>query len=356
MDKPIIIAYYLPQYYPFTENDKWWGPGFTEWTNVARAEKLFRGHYQPRIPADLGFYDLRVPETRVRQAEFARAAGVTAFCYWHYWFNKDFQLMHRVFDEVLDSGSPDFGFCLGWANHSWYAKTWSKDAPDKLLVKQEYGGEEDFKAHFEYALKAFKDSRYLRVDDKPVFFVYDPLAVPDQFYELWQKWAKDSGLKGICFIARSKNDNEIKPILRKGIRFVTSERMMDIYAKRPLRIRIRYRLAHLLEHKPKFLFEYKDAMKYFVNEEDTKPYALPTLIPCWDHSPRSNTRGTILNNSTPELWRQHIKDVFAILKEKEYKIAFLKSWNEWAEGNYMEPDLKWGHQYIDVLGEEVNNF
>ena len=358
MNKPFIIAYYLPQFYTFQENDDWWGAGFTEWTNVSQAKKLFKGHYQPRIPADLGFYDLRVSETRKRQAELAKQAGISAFCYWHYWFDEKHQLMHRVFDEVLESGEPNFQFCLGWANHSWYAKTWKNDVPDKLLIEQKYEGEKDFRTHFEYALKAFKDKRYVRIDNKPIFYIYNPLAVPQDFFNYWNKWAKEEGLQGICFIGRSKNDEETHNIIRLGFSFTTTERMMDIYARQTLFVRIKYRLIHLLKNRPKFYFLYKDAMIFFLNEEDKKPYAIPTLIPCWDHSARSKKRGTILHDSTPEYWRKHINSVLSLVKEKDenHQLVFLKSWNEWAEGNYMEPDIKWGHKYIDVLGEEVRKY
>ena len=136
--KARVIAFYLPQFYPTPENDEWWEPGFTEWTNVARAKPLFKGHYQPRIPRDLGFYDLRVPETREKQAQLAREAGIEGFCYWHYWFGNGKRLLSDVFREVVETGKPDFPFCLCWANHSWYAKTWDPNIPDKLLIEQTF--------------------------------------------------------------------------------------------------------------------------------------------------------------------------------------------------------------------------
>ena len=164
-----VIAFYLPQYHPTAENDQWWGKGFTEWTNVGKARPLFHGHYQPRVPADLGYYDLRVPETRIEQAEMAEKYGVEGFCYWHYWFGNGRQLLQRPFQEVLASGKPDFPFCLSWANHSWEDKQFSKEGTHRVLMEQLYPGEADETAHFNTLLPAFKDHRYICVDGKPVF-------------------------------------------------------------------------------------------------------------------------------------------------------------------------------------------
>ena len=144
-NKVKVIAFYLPQFHPIPENDEWWGKGFTEWTNVASAKPLFKEHYQPRIPADLGFYDLRLSEVRQQQAELAKEAGVTAFCYWHYWFGNGKELLERPFDEVVQSNQPDFPFCLGWANHSWMSKNWNirkSNVVSKTLMEQNYPGKE----------------------------------------------------------------------------------------------------------------------------------------------------------------------------------------------------------------------
>ena len=202
--KARVISFYLPQYHPFKENDEWWGKGFTEWTNVGKAKPLFRGHYQPRVPADLGYYDLRCPWVREAQAEMARNAGVEGFMYWHYWFGNGRTLMANIFQEVLESGKPDFPFCLGWANHSWTRRTWNSDAQmhkDFDLMLQEYPNG-DCEIHFKAVLPAFKDKRYITVDGKPLFVVYAPLDIPNckNFLEIWRKMAKDAGLKGIHFV------------------------------------------------------------------------------------------------------------------------------------------------------------
>ena len=178
--KSRIIALYLPQFHPIPENDKWWGKGFTEWTNVRNAVPLCKGHLQPRVPADLGYYDLRDPEIREKQAELARKAGIEGFCYYHYWFGEGRQLLERPFEEVLKSGKPDFPFCLCWANHNWTNKSWKKSksfAADGMIMEMRYSMEDHIK-HFYYLLSAFKDPRYIKVDGKPLFAVWAPHDIP----------------------------------------------------------------------------------------------------------------------------------------------------------------------------------
>lgn len=158
------------------------GKGFTEWTNVGRARPLWKGHYQPNVPADLGYYDLRLPEVREQQAELAREAGVTGFLYWHYWFGNSKRIMERVFQEVLDSGKPDFPFALAWANHSWYKKDWSGGRKhDVCLMEQSYPGINDAREHFNFLLKAFRDDRYVKINGKPFLYIFDSEGVPLEY-------------------------------------------------------------------------------------------------------------------------------------------------------------------------------
>lgn len=357
MGKPIVIAFYLPQFHSIPENDEWWGKGFTEWTNVKNAKPLFKGHYQPRVPTELGYYDLTSSKVREEQAKLAHEAGITGFCYWHYWFGNGKRLLGEIFDDVIRLKTPDFPLCLGWANHSWYMKTWDKNGTDKLLVEQVYGGEEDYIRHFNYALKAFKDERYMKIEGKPIFFIYDAMAVPNDFLRVWEKISRNNGFEGICFIGRIKSNDEYEKVLSKGFSYITCERINNIQTSKCTLNRRISQCLHLLKGQPANCYSYSKAYPFFINKEiDFKPNFIPTIIPNWDHSPRSGNKGFILHGSTPHLFRKHIKQVFHILHDRPTKdqIVFLKSWNEWAEGNYMEPDSRWGKQYIEVLREELD--
>lgn len=355
--KARILAFYLPQFHPIPENDKWWGKGFTEWTNVGKAKPLFRGHYQPRVPADLGYYDLRLPEIRQAQADMARQYGVEGFCYWHYWFGNGKKLLERPFSEVLISGKPDFPFCLGWANHSWQGLICGVKG-DKPLISQVYGGMKDYNDHFLDVLPAFQDHRYITVDDKPLFLVYCPFDLPDvrQFIDLWKNLAIENNLKGIHFVAHIYKPEDIQKALDLGFDSVTIIRMNE-YQRLGLSF---YRMAiNKIKRdifKCGFLCEYKDAMTYFSGIEDAQEDVYPTIIPNWDHSPRTGRNGTIFINSTPELFGKHVRKTLESVKRKkdQHKIVFLKSWNEWAEGNYMEPDLKFGKGYLEALKMELD--
>lgn len=351
--KPRILAFYLPQYHPVPENDEWWGRGFTEWTNVASAKKFFPGHYQPKIPADLGFYDLRVPETRAAQAELAEEAGIDGFCYWHYWFGDGKELLQRPFDEVVISGKPNFPFCLAWANENWYAKLWKKNVPDKLLVEQKYLGIDDYTKHFYRVLPAFRDPRYIRQDGKPIFMVYKPL-VSDEikvFMNIWQKLAIKNGLEGIYFIAHSQSrPHNVQKMLDQGFDAVNTVRITDAISKSVAKHIFEYAIHNIL--RVPYIKSYRYASKFFFEEpEDCSVKVCPSIIPCWDHTPRSGARGYILTHSTPDLFYRHVKYV---LENVAAPFVFVKSWNEWAEGNYMEPDLKFGKKYILALRKAVD--
>lgn len=356
--KARVIAFYLPQFHPIPENNKWWGKGFTEWTNVGKAKKLFRGHYQPRVPADLGYYDLRLPETRKAQADLAKEHGLEGFCYWHYWFGNGKRLIERPFNEVLKSGDPDFPFCLAWANETW--KGFDHGLKNRnVLIEQLYPGENDYIAHFNEVLTAFKDPRYIKLDGKPIFMIYRPLASVEvkKIIKVWRNLAVENGLKGIYFIGHlNQLDYNVDDILSSGVDGVNTTRLANYnYNHQSIVSKIFKKATKIIFKKP-YTFSYELMSKYFIVDQiDKIDNVFPSIIPGWDHSPRSGVEGLIMTDSTPELFEKHVKHVVELVEEKNYenRLIFLKSWNEWAEGNYVEPDLRWGRGYLKSIKNQV---
>ncbi len=359
---PRIIAFYLPQYHPTPDNDKWWGKGFTEWTNVGKAKPLFRGHYQPKVPADLGYYDLRIPEVREEQAKYAKEAGIEGFCYYHYWFGNGKQELEMPFKEVVRTQKPDFPFCLCWANESWHSKFWNNEGSvysKKLLIEQRYFGQKDNIEHFFSLLPAFKDSRYMTYNGKLIFMIYKPFDFPkvSDFMSDWRKLAKDNKISGFHFIAHIDSEQDIEKAKSLGFDAVNIVRLWHPFVKRSMFVRMKQKVMKVLFGIPKML-SYKDSYRHFIGDESLREDVYPTIIPNWDHSPRSGKNGYVLNGCTPELFGKHLDDVFqqGVHKPDNVNIVFLKSWNEWGEGNYMEPDLKWGKQYIEMLNKKLIDF
>jgi lipopolysaccharide biosynthesis protein len=352
-----VIAYYLPQFHPTPENDMWWGKGFTEWTNTAKAKPMFRGHYQPHIPSDLGFYDLRVPETRREQALMASEYGMEAFCYYHYWFAGR-RILERPFNEVLESGEPKFPFCLCWANHSWTG-IWA-GCPGKTLIEQTYPGKQDDYRHFDVLLKAFHDNRYLKIDGKPLFIIYDPMSIPNvnKLTDLWRKMATKGGLKGIYLIGaawrKGWNPKEYGFDGSTPKDNLPTARKQYVPPTKPIKKIIQ--LYSQKYNKP-LVYSYKQYIYENEHMRATNKEYYPCVIPNWDNTPRSGWNGLVLHGSTPELFKTHLQMALKIIEKytSEHKIIFIKSWNEWAEGNHLEPDLKYGKSYLQVVKDLVIN-
>lgn len=374
-----VIAYYLPQYHPIPENDQFWGKGFTEWTNVAKAKPMFRGHYQPQIPADLGFYDLRIPEVREEQALLAKEAGVEGFCYWHYWFGNGRKVLDMPFNEVLNTGKPDFPFCLGWANHDWTTKTWEKGksfSTDAMIFEQLYPGKEDYIKHFYDVLPAFKDSRYITVENKPLFIIFDPDAFEDitYFMKLWNDLARENGLYGVYFVGRCDALPTMNKDNIKSIDTLTKTRYEAMFAKgfdgiNSVTLKYAEFKATGVVHKAihsmlrKYLggivldkYKYNDIIANFITPEDYQSRIYPQLIPRRDRSPRSGRRAMIYYDSTPEGFKIAAENAVKCVEKRDmdHRLIFLNAWNEWGEGAYMEPDIRFGHGYIDALNEVLN--
>lgn len=365
--KARVIAFYLPQYHPIPENDAVWGKGFTEWTNVARAKPLFKGHVQPNVPTDLGFYDLRLPIIREQQAEMARDAGIEGFMYWHYWLGNGRMLLEKPFQEVLRSGKPDYPFCLGWANHSWTTKSWHGANGWNLHIGREYiakivyPGKEDYKAHFEYCLPAFKDKRYIMVDNKPLFYIWAPNDHPEMklFIDYWQELALQHDLKGIHFVANvNSREGDYKKYMGMGFDAVNYNTLTDGLTKaagsayiRRLKALFSWYIPGLKLNK----YDYGAVVDNMKSIYDTDEYCYPTILPRYDRTPRAGRSAIILSNPNPRAFKQHVNNVIKTVENKkdDHKVVFLKSWNEWGEGNYMEPDLQFGHAFLDALKSEV---
>jgi lipopolysaccharide biosynthesis protein len=375
-----LIAFYLPQYHPIPENDEWWGKGFTEWTNVAKAKPLFPGHYQPRLPADLGYYDLRVPEVREAQAELARNAGIEGFCYYHYWFGGGKRLLERPFNEVVASGKPDFPFCLCWANQTWTG-IWH-GAPGRTLIEQTYPGIQDYRKHFSSLRDAFLDPRYMRSNGRPIFVIYRPTELPNpiQFISEWQELAVHNGLPGFHFVAHLTSDQLGWDYTSGGF-----DSCVVVNTHKVFGVPLRHRLFGTNENglhgnlgqswtKKDTLWHsawrrYRSSLGQFSNVRlyrEAVPFLLegcaeqegtyPCVIPNWDNTPRSHRRGYVLHDSTPELFRIHLQDALSLVRSRpvEDRLVFIKSWNEWAEGNYLEPDRRFGHDYLKVVNQVVS--
>jgi len=348
------IAFYLPQFHPVAENDEWWGPGFTEWTNTAKARPLFRGHVQPTLPADLGFYDLRLPEAREAQSDLARRYGVEAFCYWHYWFGAGRRILERPFAEVLASGRPSVSFCLGWANQTWTG-IWH-GAKDKILVEQQYLGAADDQAHFDAIVAAFRDERYLRVDGRPVFYVFRPEDLPNaaEFVDRWQAMARAAGLEGLYLVAEISD--------RFGVGATYSRMGADgfdagVYQRMPADAeglnRFKMRLRRKLRGGPE-VYPYSSSLPAYPPGLDPK-LLQPGIYPNWDNTPRSGRGGIVLTGASPEKFRAQIRGAIDRVADRpaDQRLIWIKSWNEWAEGNHLEPDLVHGRGWLQVLCEEL---
>lgn len=350
-----VIAFYLPQFHPTEDNDRWWGKGFTEWTNVGKAVPLFKGHYQPKVPADLGYYDLRLPVIREQQAALAKHSGIEGFCYYHYWFGEGKTELEMPFNEVVKSGSPDFPFCLCWANETWHAKLWKNDgtSQNRALLTQSYPGRKDNEAHFYSLLSAFKDKRYIRYKGKPVFMVYRPFdfAGVGDFMRQWNDLAQKNGFPGFHFVAQCMFAQDINKVMDLGFDAVNILRLNNFISLYKSRVKRRLTIEyHKLTRKP-YVYEYRDILGRLVGEEERQANVYPSLIPNWDHTPRSGNSGYLLHHAEPRFFKQHVESVLKVINDKdpEDRMVFLKSWNEWGEGNYVEPDLRYGHGYLDVL-------
>ena len=356
-----LIAFYLPQFHPIPENNEWWGKGFTEWTNVTKARPMFRDHYQPHLPADLGFYDLRLSETREAQAALAQAHGIHGFCYYHYWFNGR-RILERPVNEMLASGKPDFPFCLCWANENWTRRWDGQD--DHVLLRQNYSPEDDL-AHFQHLARYFSDRRYLQVDGKPLFLVYRACNLPDPsgMVGRWRQEAERLGFPGIylCNVEIMPADKGMTPSagFDAAVEFAPDWECLPLATSplQPLPWFLRKRIERPVWSES-LVFDYVALRDRMLAKPDAPYLRYPGVTPSWDNSPRKKRGAFIARNASPEGYRVWLERVLHRFQppSPEENFIFVNAWNEWAEGNHLEPCQKWGREYLESTRQALAKF
>jgi len=367
------IAFYLPQFHPIPENDAWWGNGFTEWTNVVTGRPRYAGHYQPHLPADLGFYDLRLKEARVAQAELASRFGIEGFCYYHYWFN-GVRLLQRPLDEMLASGEPDFPFCLCWANQTWSRK-WSGRDHD-VLMRQTYD-DADNAAHIDWLIAAFEDKRYIRVDGRPLFLFYVPEDIPD-VASLLREWRATSIAKiGVdpyfCAVRTGFSTLDSAALLALGF-----DGVVEFEPNRDHFPVTKNATGHAVSLAQRFLprrmydalrnsgwlgrrtlntrVDYAAYVTRSISRPRLEDSTFPVVFPSWDNSVR-RTSATIIENHDPSEYQRWLSDAVSRVEKRSpsQRLVFINGWNEWAEGCHLEPDQRHGAAFLEATAAVIHD-
>lgn len=334
-----ILAFHLPQFHTIPENDEWWGKGFTEWSNVSRAAPHFSGHYQPHVPANLGYYDLNDPSVMRAQAALAKEYGIHGFCFYHYWFNGKL-LLETPLHQMLKSGEPDFPFCLCWANEDW-TRSWDGRSGE-VLIGQRYSDADDIR-HFYYLVSFFEDKRYIRVNGKPLFLVYRANKLPDPLHTtgIWRECARKMGI-GELYLCRveSFSDEHTDPIefgFDASVEFQPDWRELEN----------KLGGEDFGDHA---VYEYPSVVQKMMAKPNPPYTRFPCVTPSWDNSPRRKSNATIFINSSPDDYERWLKESIRKVQNntQDTRIVFINAWNEWGEGNYLEPDTKHGLAYLEA--------
>lgn len=351
-----VIAHYLPQFHPVRENDEWWGKGFTEWTNVTKSQPKFQQHYQPRLPSDLGFTDLRLREVCEAQEALALANGVYGFCYYHYWFSGK-RILERPLENKLGNPNQKMPFMICWANESWN-RSWSRQEKE-ILLEQKYLSE-DIERHFMDLLPIITDKRYITVNGKPVVAIYDPSRIPylSELLTTWQEMSIRHGLTGIYFMCCEAwlNDPAEKLGFDSSYQFFPNNQSKPKQLRASIVNRVKARFGLSKERKAfnsNYISEYSELMKTELNRNFRSRRVFPGLVPGWDNSARRSENALIIHNSSPELFSQWLHEIGRsyIPFDEEENFIFINAWNEWAEGAHLEPDMRFGCKYLDALRE-----
>lgn len=368
-----VIAFYLPQFHPTPENDAWWGKGFTEWTNVVTGRPRFAGHYQPHLPGELGFYDLRLEESRAAQAALAKQFGIEGFCYYHYWF-KGSRLLHRPLDDVLASGKPDFPFCLCWANQTW-SRSWSGREHD-VLIRQDYS-DADNAAHIDWLSGVFQDKRYIRVDGRPLFLIYQPEDIPD-VVSLLREWREASLAKMgtepyFCAVRTG-----FSTLDSAGLRAMGFDGVVEFEPNRKHFPATKNATGHIVSLAQRFLptrlydvlrnsgwlrrralntvIDYSAYVECSLSRPTLDDTTFPVVFPSWDNAVR-RTSATIIENHDPAEYQRWLLDAVSRVETRssDTRLVFLNAWNEWAEGCHLEPDQRHGTAFLAATAAAIRD-
>jgi lipopolysaccharide biosynthesis protein len=336
-----LIAYYLPQFHPTAENDRWWGKGFTEWTNVTKAQPLFEGHYQPHLPTDLGFYDLRLRETRHEQIAMARSNGVDAFCYHYYWFSGT-RLLHRPLDDMLADPASDMPFCLCWANETW-TRRWDAAEHDVLIAQRYLPGDD---LRFIQSIEPFlRDPRYVRICGRPLLVVYRPHHIPDPaaWADTWRRYCREAGIGDIhiCGALTHGQRSVAKLGYDSGVEYPPHNAWA---ASRNLQMRFNKPFSGNV-------LDYPEVAERFLENEYPGEKVFRTVVPSWDNTARTDARATVFLNGTPanyEVWLRRAVERTVRERAPGERVVFINAWNEWAEGCHLEPDRRYGRGFLEA--------
>ncbi|MGL5963174.1 MAG: glycosyltransferase WbsX family protein [Fusobacteriaceae bacterium] len=349
-----IIAYYLPQFHEVEENNTWWGKGFTEWTNTRKTKPLYKGHNQPKEPLNDNYYNLLDKETMEWQQKISTENGVYGFCYYHYWF-KGKKLLEKPIENLLKWKDINQKFCFCWANHDW-KKTWN--GTQEMLMKQEYGIQKDWESHFNYLLQFFKDERYIKINNKPIFMLYRAKDILncEEMINFWNNLATKNGFSGI-YIIESLNLKNEKSYLKNSKAVALREpnySMINLNIAQKFINKIK---REYFSEPSKYNYSNlcKSSIKLLEKIEISNKAVFFGSFVGWDNTPRHSIRGRIAENSTPEEFKKYISQQIRISKTKkiEEQIIFLNAWNEWAEGMYLEPDKRFKYGFLNALKEAL---
>lgn len=367
--KKKVLALYLPQFHVIPENDKWWGKGFTEWKNVKGAKPLFAGHNQPRVPLNNNYYNLLDPKVMEWQTKIAKENNIYGFCVYHYWFHGKL-LLEKPMEQYLDNENIDFPFCFCWANEHW-TNAWVS-GENKIIIEQNFDDKEDWINHFNYLLPFFKDDRYIKEDNQPVFVIYYPSIIGplSEMLDCWNQLAKDNGFKGIKFVYQHYlfhlEDNPKKALFDYGIEFEPNLSMNEVQTKTAASFeRFRAKVSNFLQTKlhvyvkmPKrkpTIFDYDEIWQHILNRKPVTKNLIPGAFVDWDNTPRRGVRGSLTKGGNPQKFKKYFSELVK-KSDREYATDYiiLFAWNEWAEGGYIEPDSKYKYEYLHAIKEVID--